>query len=141
MKNASYFRRYSFWVITLAILGLFLLALPNSDTLAAPAKRNVSFDHVRTGFPLTGAHVTLPCENCHTQGTFKGTPKNCESCHTRGSRVQTTTFKGPNHVVTAQPCNQCHSSTTSWSVARFSHVGVIPNQCGQCHNGKTAMGK
>src|SRR3990172_3587597 len=87
MKNASYFRRYSFWVRTLAILGLFLLALPNSDILAAPAKRNVSFDHVKTGFPLTGAHVTLPCETCHIQGTFKGTPKKYPPPPTRRAAV------------------------------------------------------
>src|SRR3990167_2584642 len=141
MMNVNHPSKISLWTMTLALLGLILLALPSGDAYSATRQGNVKFDHVRTGFPLTGAHVTLPCENCHTQGTFKGTPKNCESCHTRGSRVQTTTFKGPNHVVTAQPCNQCHSSTTSWSVARFSHVGVIPNQCGQCHNGKTAMGK
>ena len=141
MKNASYFRRYSFWVRTLAILGLFLLALPNSDTLAAPAKRNVSFDHVKTGFPLTGAHVTLPCETCHVQGTFKGTPKKCAACHTRGSRIQTTTFKSSNHIVTVQACDQCHTSTASWSVAFFSHTGVIPHQCSQCHNRSIAKGK
>lgn len=141
MKNAKYFHGSSFWVGTLAILGLFMLALPNSDVLAAPAKRNVSFDHVKTGFPLTGAHVTLPCETCHIQGNFKGTPKKCATCHTQGSRIQTTTFKPSNHIVTAQACEQCHTSTASWSVAFFSHAGVIAHQCGQCHNGSVAKGK
>ena len=141
MKNANYFHRSSFWVGTLAILGLFLLVLRNSDTLAAPANSKVSFDHVRTGFPLTGAHVTLPCETCHVQGTFKGTPKKCATCHTRGSRIQTTTFKLSNHIVTAQACEQCHTSTASWSVVIFSHAGVIPHQCRQCHNNTIVMGK
>jgi len=141
MKNANYSSRLSLWTAVLALLGLILLALPYGDTFSATRPGNVKFDHVKTGFPLTGAHVILPCETCHTQGTFRGTPKNCESCHSRGSRVQTTTFKGPNHIVTTQSCNQCHSSTASWKVARFSHIGAIPHQCGQCHNGKTAMGK
>ncbi len=141
MKNANYFLRFSFWVGTLAILGLFLLALPNSDTLAAPAKRNVSFDHVKTGFPLTGAHVTLPCETCHVNGTFKGTPKKCATCHARGSRIQTTTVKPSNHIPTTQACEQCHTSTASWGVAFFSHAGVIAHQCGQCHNSSVAKGK
>ena len=141
MKNANYFHRSSFWVGALAVLGFLLLALPNSDILAAPAKRNVSFDHVKTGFPLTGAHVTLPCETCHIQGTFKGTPKKCAACHTQGSRIQTTTFKPSNHIVTAQACEQCHTSTASWNVAFFSHAGVIAHQCGQCHNGSVAKGK
>ncbi len=141
MTNANDFRGFSPWVSALAVLGFLLLALPNSDTLAAPAKRNVSFDHVRTGFPLTGAHVTLPCETCHVQGTFKGTPKKCATCHTQGSRIQTTTFKPSNHIVTAQACDQCHTSTASWNVAFFSHAGVIAHQCGQCHNSNIAKGK
>ena len=141
MKNANYFHGSSFWVGTLAILGLFLLALPNSDMLAAPANSKVSFDHLKTGFPLTGAHVTVPCETCHIQGTFKGTPKNCVLCHTQGSRIQTTTFKPANHIPTTQACQQCHTSTTSWSVASFSHVGVMPHQCSQCHNNSITKGK
>ena len=141
MKHANYFHGSSFWAGTLAVLGLFMLALPNSDVMAAPAKRNVSFDHVKTGFPLTGAHVTLPCETCHIQGTFKGTPKKCATCHTRGSRIQTTTFKPSNHIVTALACDQCHTSTASWNVAFFSHAGVIAHQCGQCHSGSIAKGK
>jgi hypothetical protein len=108
---------------------------------AAPATRNVSIDHIKTGFPLTGAHVTLPCETCHVQGTFKGTPKKCETCHTQGSRIQTSTFKPNNHIATTQACDQCHRSTTSWNVVMFSHVGVIPHQCAQCHNGTIVIGK
>jgi hypothetical protein len=125
----------------LAVLGLFLLAIPNGDTTAAEAKRNVNFDHVKTGFPLTGAHVQVPCETCHIRGTFKGTPKKCATCHTPGSRIQTATVKSQNHIPTQQACEQCHSSTASWKVARFTHVGVIPHQCGQCHNNSMAPGK
>jgi hypothetical protein len=123
------------------MLGLILLAFPHGDALAAEARRNMKFDHVKTGFPLTGAHVTLPCETCHVQGTFKGTPKKCETCHTPGSRIQSATVKPSNHIPTNQACNQCHSSTASWKVARFTHVGVAPHQCGQCHNNSIAPGK
>ncbi len=140
-SSADNFRRISSWIGALAALGLILHAFVHGDTLAAETKRNVSFDHVKTGFPLTGAHVALPCETCHVQGTFKGTPKNCETCHTPGSRVRAATAKPANHIPTRQACNQCHSSTASWKVARFTHVGVIPNQCGQCHNNSTAPGK
>ncbi len=140
-NSADFFRRLSLRVGALAALGLFLLAFSHGDTLAAEAKRNVKFDHVKTGFPLTGAHVTLPCETCHVQGTFKGTPKKCETCHTPGSRVQSATVKPSNHIPTNQACSQCHSSTASWKVARFTHVGVAPHQCGQCHNNSIATGK
>jgi hypothetical protein len=141
MTKADFFRRFSPWVNALALLGLLLLVLPNSDALAAPAKRNVSFDHIKTGFPLTGAHVTLPCETCHIQGVFKGTPKKCAACHTPGSRFQTSTFKTSKHIVTAQACDQCHTSTASWNVALFSHAGVTPHQCRQCHNNSIVKGK
>jgi hypothetical protein len=140
-NSASYFWRLSSWIRALAVLGLILLSFPHGDALAAEARRNVKFDHVKTGFPLTGAHVTLPCETCHVQGTFKGTPKKCETCHTPGSRVQSATVKPSNHIPTNQACNQCHSSTASWRVARFTHIGVAPHQCGQCHNNSIAQGK
>jgi hypothetical protein len=142
MKNPAYgSRKISSWVGALAALGLFLLFFPHADAPAAEAKRNVKFDHVKTGFPLTGAHVTLPCETCHVQGTFKGTPRKCETCHTPGSRVQSATVKPSNHIPTIQACGQCHSSTASWKVARFTHVGVMPRQCGQCHNNSIVEGK
>ncbi len=140
-NSADNLRKLSRWFGVLAALGLILLAFVHDDALAAETKRNVRFDHVKTGFPLTGAHVTLPCETCHVQGTFKGTPKNCETCHTPGSRIQGATAKPSNHIPTTQPCSQCHSSTASWKVARFTHVGVTPRQCGQCHNNSTAPGK
>jgi hypothetical protein len=123
------------------MLGLILLSFIHGDALAAEARRNVKFDHVKTGFPLTGAHAQTPCETCHIQGSFKGTPKKCETCHTPGSRVQTATVKPQNHIPTVQPCGQCHSSTASWKVARFTHVGVTPHQCAQCHNNIVAPGK
>ncbi|MBI3569486.1 MAG: hypothetical protein HY082_00020 [Gammaproteobacteria bacterium] len=140
-NSTNQFWRFSSRMGFLAALGLFLLAFPNGDTPAAEARRNVHFDHVKTGFPLTGAHVQVPCETCHIHGTFKGTPKNCETCHTPGSRIQTASIKPPNHIPTQQACNQCHSSTASWKVARFTHAGVTPHQCGQCHNNSFAPGK
>ncbi len=141
MMNANYLTKFSLWTVVLSLLGLILLALPYGDTFSATQNGNVKFDHVRTGFPLTGAHATLPCETCHIQGIFKGTPKKCETCHTQGSRIQTITFKLTNHIVTTQTCDQCHRSTAAWNVATFSHVGVIPHQCTQCHNGAIVMGK
>ncbi len=46
------------------------------------------FNHMTTGFPLTGGHATAACESCHVAGVFKGTAKNLRrlSCvgQTRG---------------------------------------------------------
>ena len=139
MTNANHRCKPSSWTGALAALALFLIALPNGNTLAATG--NVHFDHIKTGFPLTGAHAQVPCETCHIQGVFRGTPKQCQTCHTPGSRVPTSTYKPSNHIPTTQACDQCHTSTASWSVVHFSHAGVSIGQCAQCHNGSITTGK
>jgi hypothetical protein len=99
-----------------------------------------SFDHLRTGFPLTGAHAVTPCENCHLRGQFAGTPKDCAFCHRAGSGIAATVMP-IRHIPTAEPCDNCHRSAISWTVAHFSHVSVAPGTCFSCHNGTTASGK
>ncbi len=72
-------------------LGLILLAAVVAAPAAmAAAPGGADFDHVATGFALTGAHRDAKCESCHLNGVLKGTPKECSSCHGRGSRFQTT---------------------------------------------------
>jgi len=39
------------------------------------------FDHNLGNFPLTGRHVDVACEACHTTGQFKGLSTSCSSCH------------------------------------------------------------
>ncbi len=111
-------------------------------TIAAPFTTS-TFNHATTGFTLTGAHTTAPCESCH-KGAVTGTPTDCYSCHS-------TDFAGatsPNHTAGGFPhdCSQCHS-TTSWSGATFDHSTTgfpltgahISVQCQQCHtNGYTS---
>jgi hypothetical protein len=43
---------------------------------------NVSFDHNKSKFPLTGAHANIACETCHSTGQFAGLSTACVSCHT-----------------------------------------------------------
>jgi len=106
--------------------------------LAAPGK---DFDHLRTGFALTGSHQNQRCENCHIGGVFKGTPRDCESCHTSGARfARTNTVKPSQHIPTQQACDSCHS-TRSFSGARMDHSGVAKGSCQSCHNGSQASGK
>lgn len=128
------------WVGVLTVLICFFAA-SSHEAYAATAKAKINFDHVKTGFPLSGAHAQVPCETCHVQGTFKGTPKKCETCHSAGSRIQTTTVKPSNHIPTTDTCDTCHTSTSSWKVARFNHVGVTKNQCRTCHNNNIVEGK
>ncbi|MEW6051773.1 MAG: cytochrome c3 family protein [Candidatus Zixiibacteriota bacterium] len=76
-----------------------------------------NFNHSATAFPLTGAHQTVSCIDCHTTG-YTGTPSDCYTCHQ-------TAFNGttnPNHVTSgfSHDCVSCHS-TTAWTPATFDH--------------------
>jgi hypothetical protein len=99
------------------------------------------FDHLRTGFALTGVHATARCESCHVGGVFKGTPRDCESCHTAGARfARGNVVKTPDHIPTQQGCDSCHNART-FSGARMNHSMVVRGTCTSCHNGVQASGK
>lgn len=121
-----------------AMLAL-LLSLGCTPLWAQMSTKN--FDHVKTGFALTGVHSSQRCESCHINGVFKGTPRDCASCHINGARLATSnTVKPPQHIPTQLGCENCHSPLT-FTGARFNHMGVAPTSCGTCHNGMTASGK
>lgn len=107
-----------------------------SPTASADPKRD--FEHMRTGFPLTGAHERVPCESCHVGGLFEGTPRACRVCHTLGGRWEASA-KPPNHVPSSEQCGDCHLTVT-WASARFDHAGIASG-CSGCHNGAMAIGK
>lgn len=93
--------------------------------------QNVSFDHSKTAFPLTGGHTSAQCAACHLNNVFKGTSKNCYSCHAskdiHGGQFGT-------------DCATCHN-TTGWKNVTFNHgntafplTGGHTNvQCKACH--------
>jgi hypothetical protein len=101
---------------------------------------NVHFDHGATGFPLTGAHTTVPCTQCHVNGNFNLTSANtaCSSCHLKDFQKT----NNPNHVAAgfSQSCEGCHN-TTAWQPATFDHsksgfplTGAhAATPCAQCH--------
>jgi hypothetical protein len=71
------------------------------------AWRPASFDHSRTGFPLTGAHSRAACSACHAGGRYAGTPRDCYSCHQKNyPRSHPAEGRGTQ-------CQQCHN-TSSW---------------------------
>lgn len=101
-----------------------------------------AFNHSSTGFPLTGAHTTVDCNSCHTDG-FSGLSSDCSSCHLTDFN-QTT---NPNHqnIGLATSCDQCHTTQAGWKPASFpvhdeyyaltgAHVSIA-NECATCHNG------
>ena len=100
--------------------------------------KNVVFDHTKTNFPLTGLHANIQCKACHTNGVFKGTPKNCFACHAVKD-IHTGQF--------GTVCESCHN-TSGWKNVTFDHAktafpltGLHTNvQCKACHTNGTYKG-
>jgi hypothetical protein len=99
-----------------------------------------SFDHNLSNFPLTGAHLTTDCFECHTNG-FSGTSTVCMDCH-NADYDQTS-----NHFTNAisTDCQLCHTTQPEWKPATFpnhndyyllegAHV-PLANDCFICHAG------
>jgi len=123
--------------MTLSVGLVALLAGPLAPRAQQAAPFD-DFDHLQTGFPLTGSHERVRCERCHVGGTFQGTPRECGTCHSGGGFWQATR-KPANHVPSSEHCADCHL-TTSWAAARFDHSQVTGG-CFRCHNGSTATAK
>lgn len=127
-----------------------------NDCHSTTAWKPSSFDHSKTQFPLTGAHPAVPCNQCHVNGVYRGTPMQCSGCH----MPQYSAVLNPKHT---QPsfsldCTVCHT-TMVWHPSTFDHNktrfpltgnhiqapcaschinGVYagtPGQCSSCHQG------
>ena len=100
------------------------------------------FDHDSSGFPLSGAHRSTSCVNCHRTG-YAGTPTDCFSCH----QSDYNGASNPRHSGFPNTCQDCHS-VTAWQPATFDHnsTGFQLNgahrsaSCTSCHrNGYAAV--
>lgn len=101
-----------------------------------------SFDHNLSNFPLTGAHLTTPCLNCHAAG-YTGTTTICSDCHIDDFNQSA----NPNHPALGIPitCETCHTANPGWQPAAFPiHNNYYPltgehaniaNDCAVCHAG------
>jgi Seven Residue Repeat len=98
---------------------------------------SATFNHNATTFPLTGAHVTVPCASCHVNNNYTTLPTDCYSCHTKDFTGTT----NPNHVTAGFPtnCALCHATAT-WTTSTFNHASVFPLTgahatvaCASCH--------
>jgi len=108
----------------------------------ANAWNEVTFDHNNTIFPLTGAHLSVACNSCHTSG-YTGTTTVCYDCHQSDYEQSS----NPNHSALTLPtdCETCHTTNPNWQPAAFpihnqfyqllgAHAN-ISNDCDACHNG------
>jgi len=102
---------------------------------------DVSFDHSKTDFKLTGAHDKEGCRACHfkkdkfgvAQQKFQGLSKNCTDCHNDNHYKQFEKGGVTN-------CLECHN-TVSWKESMFDHNNAafkldgkhsnVP--CAKCH--------
>lgn len=101
--------------------------------------------HAQTSFPLTGAHLQVTCEVCHTDneaGAFFGTlDSECIACH----EEDYTDTRLVDHVAAGFPtdCQQCHETLTWTGGTVFDHVSVSNGfllvgahdgmRCASCH--------
>ncbi len=107
-----------------------------------PAHYDVS-EHAKSDYPLTGAHLAIPCIACHVlenRGTsrerrkFEFANKRCSGCHEDIHKGQLAA-----HVQTGG-CESCHQ-TSSWRSSSFDHnasrfplLGKHTNvACRKCH--------
>ncbi len=107
----------------------------HSDEAWKPAR----FDHNLANFPLTGAHLTADCAQCHNEGTFNGTPQECYPCHS----VDYDAVTDPNHLEAQfdRNCQTCHS-TAVWKPSTFDHLTTdfqltgahVDADCASCHS-------
>ena len=97
------------------------------------------FNHARTRFPLTGAHIAAECKACHTTPKYHDAPRACYGCHKKEDVHKERLGAG---------CELCHN-TRGWKVAAFDHektrfhLGLAHEKliCEACHKEKTPAGK
>jgi Cytochrome c7 and related cytochrome c len=132
-------RRTLGWIAAL-LAAAFLTLAPALESAAAGAPPiTVPFDHLSTGFELDGVHRDLPCESCHLNAIFKGTPRNCGICHITGSTFNATP-KTATHIMSTNNCAACHDTTSFRPDIHFDH-GEVMGSCVSCHNGTIAEGE
>jgi predicted CXXCH cytochrome family protein len=101
----------------------------------------ITFDHAKTEFALTGAHVGKSCRVCHfkadgdgkIQQKFAGLSQSCSNCHSDKHHNQ---FE--KNGVTS--CTECHG-TENWKASKFDHNKTafrldgkhINVPCAKCH--------
>lgn len=102
------------------------------STAGWTVQATANFDHARTGFPLTGAHRTAACGECHRDRKFKGTPRACSSCH-----------RDAHEGRLGRSCDRCHSTSSFRGVTNFDHKLTrflltgrhLTTRCAACHTG------
>ena len=107
-----------------------------------PTGEGEGFNHASSNFPLTGAHITTDCIECHSDG-YAGTSTNCTDCH--NNEYLNTSNPNHNSLGLSNDCAQCHTTQPGWSPAGLPNHNdfytlqgahaTISEQCAECHTG------
>ena len=124
---------------TAAVCAIALIAILGHARPGSAAEQRPRFDHLTTGFELLGRHRDLPCEACHVNAIFKGTPRDCVACHGAATAVRATA-RPSSHILTTERCEACHTPVAWVPAVNFDHTQVL-GSCSSCHNNVQAQGK
>ena len=101
--------------------------------------------HMQTNFPLTGAHLQISCETCHSTdlgGAFTSLNIDCFSCHEREYLAARPVDHAASGFSTI--CQNCHDTLAWTHGVAFDH-GIVSGgfeligahtriRCASCHN-------
>ena len=103
-----------------------------------------TFDHSTTRFSLTGAHTTVQCQLCHTNGNYQLVYTNCYQCHATNFTGATTPVP---HTGFSTDCSTCHTTNPGWTPSTYNHANAVPQfpqdnrhrsaDCTKCHQNPT----
>jgi hypothetical protein len=89
---------------------------------------DVTFDHNKSNFPLTGQHAGLACEQCHTDQQFAGLSTACVTCHTDPAY----------HAgLFSTDCASCHTTNNWLATYTGSHPGIADEGGSGVNHGNT----
>jgi hypothetical protein len=90
---------------------------------------DATFDHNQSNFPLTGRHVNLECDQCHTSGQFAGLSTNCVSCH-----ADPVFHAG----MFGSDCAACHTANDWFAPFTGSHPAIADEEGTGVNHGNTS---
>jgi len=122
-------------LLTASLFATFITVFPTSTSAATVDP--TTFDHLVTGFPLTGEHELINCESCHIGGVFEVLPKECVACHDGVLAIGVSVT----HIPTTASCDTCHTTAGFAASAIMDHSTIGTSGCATCHNGVNASGQ
>jgi hypothetical protein len=109
-----------------------------------------AFDHMtQTRFPLTGAHRTSTCQDCHASGVFASLRADCLGCHQPSWTAAARLVDHDAARLSASECESCHGTST-WTGGKFDHTARTSyplvgrhavTACNGCHGDNLYAGK